>query len=612
MKIELAKIINYKSFKETEEISFTTGFNVIVGQNNVGKTALIEALSQMFTGNPHKSIEQKPNLKPPISSVISTISLEKGELNDILLQNMQEIFLPCGDFSNDEREVKRIFDEILKSETLKFEYQANASIGGLSTPTTIASSIRNICNVSQNYNQLSNYTYAHLKSSVDKTKFVHNGAVGTSKESSVDNQIYGLLKNNIYLFKAERLNIGICNSGIGQNLTADASNLPEVLHNLQTRNPKRFTRLINYIHKIFPSIQDISVRPVHPNRLEIITWTCDPATERDDLTIPLSDSGTGVGQALAILYVAITSDFPKVIFIDEPNSFLHPSATRKLIEILKEFSQHQFIVTTHSPEVIRAANPEKINLIKWVPPQSQIEQLEGVKLEEIGKCLIEVGAKLSDVFGADKILWVEGPTEEAAFSLFFQEGLLTTQNSINIVAVKNTGDFQRKKKQVDLILDIYQKLSNGNALIPSAIGFIFDKEKLTAIEIQDITRGSKGLISFLPRRMYENYLLHTDAIAAVMNTLPTFTKNKLTTENIDKWINEHAGEYVESTCTLRSPEWLNNVDAARLLIDLFSDISSSKESYDKMQHSIAITEWLISNRKEELKELLGFLSSIIR
>ena len=43
MRISSFKIKNYKSFLEPEKITFDKGFNLIIGQNNVGKTALLEA-----------------------------------------------------------------------------------------------------------------------------------------------------------------------------------------------------------------------------------------------------------------------------------------------------------------------------------------------------------------------------------------------------------------------------------------------------------------------------------------------------------------------------------------------------------------------------------------
>lgn len=53
-------------------------------------------------------------------------------------------------------------------------------------------------------------------------------------------------------------------------------------------------------------------------RVRASLWNIDPDTEREDLTVPLSESGTGVGQVLAILYVVFTSEYPRTIVIDEP------------------------------------------------------------------------------------------------------------------------------------------------------------------------------------------------------------------------------------------------------------------------------------------------------
>ena len=43
MKINLIRIENYKGFSDSGEIRLSGDFNVVVGPNNVGKTAFIEA-----------------------------------------------------------------------------------------------------------------------------------------------------------------------------------------------------------------------------------------------------------------------------------------------------------------------------------------------------------------------------------------------------------------------------------------------------------------------------------------------------------------------------------------------------------------------------------------
>ena len=54
-------------------------------------------------------------------------------------------------------------------------------------------------------------------------------------------------------------------------------------------------------------------------------------------------------------------------------------------------------------------------------------------------------------------------------------------------------------------------------------------------------------------------------------------------------------------------DWERNIDAAKLLEDAFRELSEARVSYEKMTHSVAITEWLIANRPAALDEIARFL-----
>jgi hypothetical protein len=55
-----------------------------------------------------------------------------------------------------------------------------------------------------------------------------------------------------------------------------------------------------------------------------------------------------------------------------------------------------------------------------------------------------------------------------------------------------------------------------NNLYPPAVGFVFDKECLSELYIEALRRGKPHPIKFIERRMYENYLLHPNAIGFVL------------------------------------------------------------------------------------------------
>jgi hypothetical protein len=358
------------------------------------------------------------------------------------------------------------------------------------------------------------------------------------------------------------------------------------------------------------------VRPVLGDRdsVEILLWTDARESRRDDLAIELSESGTGVGQALAILYVVLTSKYSQTLLIDEPSSFLHPAAARKLIDILSEFSQHQYIIATHSSEVIRAARAVTVTLIQWQRPESIIEQVNATELAGIRKCLTEVGAKLSDVFGADHIFWVEGDTEEQCFSLILAGHRMVV--GTNIVGVKHTGDFTSKRVPVETIIGIYQKLSQGNAYLPPAVGFVFDREMRTQAQIEDIQHRTKNVVQFLPRRMYENYLLVPSALTVLMNSLLNFSSKPITEEQVAAWLtsNGRKRKYLspaQSSATISKMDWLVRVDGAALLYDLFQELSESRYRFDKTSHSIQLTAWLLQHNPAALEELKTFLLHIL-
>jgi predicted ATPase len=181
----------------------------------------------------------------------------------------------------------------------------------------------------------------------DKTGFSHVSTQSGDPQADFGVVVASILRSRIYRFDAQRGGSGSCQVGSNPILHPTANNLPEVLSILQGNTPliQEFNDLV---HRIFPSVFRVSVRPLVNNVVEILVWTDALQSKRIDLAIPLSESGTGVGQVLSLLYVVLTAKYSQTIIIDEPSSFLHPGAARKLIEILKEFPQHQYIIATHS------------------------------------------------------------------------------------------------------------------------------------------------------------------------------------------------------------------------------------------------------------------------
>lgn len=622
MYISKFQLNNYKSYLTSSEIELGPGFNIIVGQNNVGKTALLEALRLNLRGNsrPHKSLRTVPSTGvavEPNSWADISIIVSREELLDIHDNDIREFGIPIpisdeGMPFNRSRGIhdlnyhQSLYNWVFSHETFTISFRVSGE--GWTIPNTTSFGLYD----APSGKGVTRHYTIHIVNP-DGTILVSGPGNGDESKSDFGFKLIPYFIDRIYSFRAERV-IGRYNAGLSEHLHPNAENLAEVLDNLQ-KNPFRFRRFNKLVQSVLPQIQHITVQSPDVQMREIVIWPVDPETERIDLTIPLSESGTGVSQVLAILYVVFTSTFSRTILIDEPQSFLHPGAVRRLIELLKiEYPQHQYIMATHSPTVITAAYPSTIILVRQSDSVSDLQSIDTTKNEELRDYLAEIGARLSDVFGADNILWVEGPTEEICFPMIVQKVLDKPLLGTAVVGVKNTGDLEGKHAR--RIYEIYEKLSRASALIPPAIGFIFDKEGRSDKERADLQRMSGGLVTFLPRRLYENYLLNPKAIAAVINKIKGFREPPVEVDEIQAWLDKEGNG--EKYCKLAETQegeakesWLIYVHGANLLRDLFSSFSEARVSYVKTEHSVKITEWLIENAPEELKEIADFIDSKI-
>lgn len=611
MQLRSVTVTNYKSFSRSQTLALSSGFNVVVGQNNAGKTALLEAVALAIDQKQHRSRVTVPERDPVYlgnSQVQLSFEVSADDLWELLPRDGHYIQIPLPKINDaslanlrlanfGKEELRRFCNWVLSQDSylFTFTFTPPSQFTASKYPTY---GLYTVEQLSDNQISLAN---CHINSAERRVSDVFAGSAPPPYHD-FGFDIAAALRKRLYLFKAER-RIARTGGGFGDQLAPDASNLAVVLNQLQA-NPSRFARFSRLVREVFNTIHAVSVRPTANSELEMLIWLDDPKYEREDLAVPIWEVGTGTGQAIAILYVIFTSNTPQVIIIDEPQSFLHPSALRNLIEICKRFPQHQFIVATHSPTIITAANPATLYQVQLQDRESIITPIDPRQTEQLRGLLSDVGASLADVFGADRILWVEGPTEEVCFPLIFMHfghPLLGTA----VVGVKSSGDFERRRDG-ELVFDIYERLSSST-LLPPAVAFIFDREGRTEQKRADLFKRSRGKLHFLPRPMYENYLLHPQAIADVVNSCEGFREEALGLDEIGAWIDTNWSRYRLCDGTLL----IESVNGAALLKELFTYFSEARVEYDKIQHGAAITRWLLKNSPEHLQDLALFLASVI-
>src|ERR1700730_2696348 len=622
MYISHFQVRNYKSFREPAALEFTQGFNIVSGQNNAGKTALLEALGLNFTVNPHRSIKTVParGAVPDQSSVAEVsftvspkevheylLALPRGNTYHLAKPDQGSEFARKSGYTDDSaRSVMKLVEAFFSQDLLTFSLRATATANGLGWGVLNTPSY----GMYAPQGGPGNWMFAPFQIGGEGQLTSNGGSAANVTDLGM--YLVGAFQRHIYRFAAERLKVGRSAHGAGVTLAQDASNLPEVLGQLQ-HNPSRFRDLNDQLAAILPQVKRVSVRGISQAEVEIVAWTHDPETQREDLVVPLAQSGTGIGQVLAILYVVLTSDRPSTIIIDEPQSFLHPGAARKLVEFLKLYLQHQFIIATHSATIISAANPKTITLARFTDDESTLQQLNARAEKGIQATLGELGIRLSDLFGADNILWVEGRTEEKCFPLILEKLMRQSLMGTEILGIRQTGDLEgRDAKKV---FEIYRSLASGASLLPPAVAFVLDEECRNEGAKQELFKLSGKLAIFLPRRMYENYLLNPAAIAEVANSIGGFRPTPLTPEEVRKVIETKLGnpEYFCAADKMKTAaDRMRNVDAGRILEELFNELSETRVAYQKVPHGVALTECLIKHAPEDLHEIVELLNKSLK
>jgi len=596
-------IENYKCFTKPRTLKFERGFNVVVGKNNAGKSALVQALSMKGESAPHisertiavRGAQVFPNTRTQIKYEVT-----RDEFRKTLLTPGQEVCFPTvalhSGLTYDDT-CHQLFERSAWEFNYINERNGRAPINSL-VEFDVYPELPASKEVAFLVNVMSN----------GEPKASENLDLSHSSIPSFETFFGAKLEESIYAFRAERVNSHDKRANSSAVLEPDASNLSDVLLHLKT-NSVLSERFNQAVHSVLPHIQAVTLAYNPPDPPPIMIYHSGIPLDREDLAIPLSQSGTGISQVLAILYVVVTARDPRIIIIDEPNSFLHPEAVRSLIEVLKSNSQHQYILTTHSPAVIAACDPATLTIIEQENGVSNFKQLDARNRDDQTEVLYAVGANLSDVFGSDNILWVEGQTEEKAFPLIIKRFKIAPPSRLTILPVRGTSDFNMKR--IEIVSDIHDRLSKGDSLLPKTVNFLFDSENLPEDEKKKRT-AKVPILHFLPRRMYENYLLHPEAITFIANSAGETFDTPIILHVVQDWLEKHSQEEkYYANPKRRKPDWHEDVDGAELLTDLFAALFEAKYSYQKTRDSVALTTWLLANDKEALREVANLLEDIL-
>lgn len=365
MYIKEIKIKNFKSFKE---ITFQSNpkFNVLIGENNIGKSTIFEALL-LWEHTFKKIINSKKNAFLKADGKNSYISF--SELSFLRLINDTDLFYESPNIS---RITLIICVDVTKTFSLTFE---------IGKPKSISNSYIRFQTI--NHKEFENFSI-YMKSkkvSLDKVLFIYQ-----------TKPVSNILSREPFMNKGQILKkISLGKSG-------------EVLRN------KILNKKGNKRQSIESQISNVLGQQVTFNCLNENKHDDDEYIDLKVNNLDIHLQGSGFLQIAEIFStVEYLENAINILLIDEPDSHIHSKLQNKLLEELRLITNTQTFIISHNDNFVNEINSNELFYINQEAKRvGQITKLDIENFDVVKKDLGGVIIALDKLNYCNRICFVEG------------------------------------------------------------------------------------------------------------------------------------------------------------------------------------------------------------
>ncbi len=432
MKIKKIVIKNFRSINEEGmELQPKEHFNLIVGENNVGKSNIFMAfgvLDKALSSQNYEFLTKKEwynGITKKEMRIHITLKLNDNEMDELIKEVIK-------DFKNANRERINDLKKDLGNEIeIAMDHKKGESkVPYIKIDKLYMSMDRGVLELENLY--ISGYNPVNLESIINvyfsksarwsiwdtiKNEFQNRPNSVITVKSDIYKFVRDLFKVNFKLFEDIR------QKPVGKNVDVyesfDGGDTADALLNLKTSDKsidrKRYELIQKTFGELFHNLELESVKDRSKKAPDIHITKKQTGYE-----LPLNSIGTGIMEMVVFLTNLIASR-DRIFVIEEPELHLHPHNQRLMLETLEEHQKdNQLFIITHSPFFVNIKEIESHILVKEINGASIVKQLPKDYFNQIESSKIERNLDIEnrEIFFSRAILLVEGETEKGAFPIF--------------------------------------------------------------------------------------------------------------------------------------------------------------------------------------------------
>ncbi|WP_369357206.1 AAA family ATPase [Streptomyces sp. cg2] len=222
----------------------------------------------------------------------------------------------------------------------------------------------------------------------------------------------------------------------------------------------------------------------------------------DDFLVQVN--GSGIREALRLI-LDYEFEKPQILLVEEPEVHLHPALETALMQYLRSVSEKcQVFLTTHSTNFLDVGSLKNVYMVSRAP-ETVVQLLNVSEAEEA--IPQELGIRLSSLFMYDRLVFVEGPSDEQLLRIFAETlGVSFGQASVGFVTTGGARNFTHYATASTLAF-----LGKRNVRTV----FLLDRDERNSHDLEKLRARIDGIseLVVLDRRELENYLVDASVLA---------------------------------------------------------------------------------------------------